>query len=310
MISGSGKTGFGAASTAEEVTDGLDLTGHTYLVTGCNSGLGLETIRVLALRGGTIVGLARTEAKAAEALASIPAAEGVRHHAVACELSDPASVHAAVASVQGLGAPLHAIIANAGIMALPELEQSHGYELQFFTNHVGHAILVHGLLEQLASDGRVVMLSSTGHLQAPSEGIQFDNLSGEKAYGAWSAYGQSKLANLLFARELARRLEGTARTANAVHPGVISTNLGRHLPSFMGPLFALAEPLFLKTIPQGAATQVYVAVHPDAASISGEYWYDCNVQQSSAKGRDVALAQRLWAETDRIAAEVSPRAPA
>lgn len=302
-FTGRGTTGFGFNSTAEEVTEGLDLSGKTYLVTGCNSGLGLETARVLALRGGHVVGLARTEAKARTALDSIP---GTGHQPVACELSDPASVAAAVEAVQTTGVRLDAILANAGIMALPELQQSHGYELQFFTNHVGHAMLVTGLLDQLADDGRVVVLSSSAHTHAPPGGIAFDDLSGQQNYDAWVAYGQSKLANVLFANELARRFEGTGRTANAVHPGVIQTNLGRHMGALVSLILPVARVVFMKTIPQGAATQVYVAVHPDAASVSGEYWADCNPAPSSLQARDAGLAARLWQRTDAILAEVAP----
>ncbi len=296
-----GPTGFGYTSTAWDVTEGLDLTGATFLVTGCNSGLGRETCRVLALRGGRVIGLARNETKARAALADL---HGEHHVALACDLSEPESVRRAIGGVQDLGAPLDAIIANAGIMALPQLQQAHGYELQFFTNHVGHAQLVTGLESQLVDTGRVVMLSSQAHLQAPRRGIEFDNLSGERRYGPWLAYGQSKLANLLFARELARRFAGTARTANAVHPGVISTNLGRHLPSFTGPAFAVAKPLFLKSVAQGAATQVYVAAHPDAGGVSGEYWRDCNVVRSGTKGRDSTLASELWQRTEQILAKL------
>lgn len=295
-----GPNGFGYASTAEEVTADLDLTGKTYLVTGCNSGLGKETTRVLALRGARIVGAARTEAKAAAALHEA----GAGGTAVACELSEPSSVRDAVERVAGLGHALDAIIANAGIMALPRLEQKQGYELQFLTNHIGHFILVTGLLDRLAPDGRVVMLSSAAHERAPREGIQLDNLSGEKGYTPWGAYGQSKLANLLFARQLAKRLAGSDRVANAVHPGVIATNLGRHMPAVARLGFALAGPLGLKSIPQGAATQCYLAAHPNGATVSGEYWADCNVSRSSRQGEDDALAERLWEVSEEIAAKV------
>lgn len=293
-----GKTGFGYGSTAEEVAEGLDLSGKTYLVTGCNSGLGMETARVLALRGAHVIGAARTEKKAQGALASV-APDGTP---VSCDLSDPTSVHLCVREILDMKRSLDGIVANAGIMALPELEQRHGYELQFFTNHVGHFILVNGLLERLAEDGRVVMLSSRAHERAPKEGIQFDNLSGEKGYSPWTAYGQSKLANLLFARSLAKRLPNPRQTANAVHPGVIATNLGRHMGSTAQRVLSLVEPLFLKSIPQGTATQVYVAVHPDDAQTSGEYWVDCNVAESTDSGRDLELAERLWKETEGIVA--------
>jgi len=210
-----------------------------------------------------------------------------------------------VEAIKNLGDRLAGIIASAGIMALPVLNQKQGYELQFFTNHVGHFLLVTGLLERLCDDGRVVMVSSRAHGRAPDEGIQFDNLSGEKGYTPWGAYGQSKLANLLFARALAKRLVGTSRTANALHPGVIATNLGRHMNPLARGVLAVAEPLVLKSIPQGASTQCYVATHPGAAGVSGEYWADCNLAESSPHGRDDALAERLWTVSEEIAAKVS-----
>lgn len=300
-LAGTGPSGFGYGSTAEQVAAGLDLHGRRYLVTGAPSGIGLESARVLAARGATVLCAARTVEKAAAAAASIaPTAVPV-----ACELSDPASVRACVAEVRAMGLPLDGILCNAGIMALPTLEQRHGYELQFFTNHIGHFLLVTGLIDQLTPDGRVVMVSSTAHTRTPKGGIDLDNLSGAAGYSPWLAYGQSKLANLLFARELARRLEGSGRTANAVHPGVIATNLFRHMPGVAQLGMAIARPLFLKTVPQGAATQVWALVHPDAAAVRGQYLADCNVAQSSAHGRDMALAERLWKASERIAAELA-----
>lgn len=295
-----GPNGFGASSTAEQVTAGLDLTGKTFLVTGCNSGLGAEACRVLALRGATVVGTARTLEKARAALEPL----GSGHLPLECELSQPASVRAAVAELKKRGLKFDALIANAGIMALPKLETVLGYEKQFFTNHVGHFILVTGLLDQLTEAGRVVLLSSAAHTMAPKGGIEFDNLKGEKSYSEWAAYGQSKMANLLFAKELARRFAGTKKTANAVHPGVIRTNLGRHMNPVMNAVFGLIGPLFLKTIPDGAATEVYVAAHPGAAQTSGQYFADCNPAPSRADGDDAALAKKLWDVTERIVAEV------
>ncbi|MBW1881124.1 MAG: SDR family NAD(P)-dependent oxidoreductase, partial [Deltaproteobacteria bacterium] len=218
---------FGFTSTAEEVSEGIDLSGKVYVLTGCNSGIGEETLRVLGLRGAEVIGLARTTDKAQAALD----AHKVTGTAVACELSDPASVRAAVETVRGLGKRLAGIIANAGIMALPEPQTTLGLDLQFLTNHIGHFILVNGLLDLLADDGRVVMVSSGAHFMAPEVGIDFDNLSGERDFHPWRTYGQSKLANVLMARSLARKFDGK-KTANALHPGVIETNLGRHLDDY------------------------------------------------------------------------------
>ena len=298
MFTSKGPSGFGYGSTAEQVTQGLKLEGKTILVTGCNSGLGLETLRVLALRGAQVIGTARTVEKAKAAGDSV-IGETVP---LACELSDPQSVRACVSEVKRLGLKLDAIICNAGIMALPRLEKAHGYELQFFTNHIGHFILVTGLLDQLADDGRVVMLSSDAHRQAPRGGIEFDNLTGDKRYGAWRQYAQAKFANLLFAKELARRFEGTRKTANAVHPGVINTNLVRNMNAFVRFVWTNLGPLVLKTVPQGAATQVWAAVSPGAAGISGQYLSHCNVATPRADAEDPALAKRLWEESEKIVA--------
>lgn len=296
-----GESGFGYNSTAEEVTEGLSLEGKTMLVTGCNSGLGLEAMRVLALRGARVVGTARTVEKAKEACASVKG----KTVPVACELSDPASVRACVEEVKKQGITLDAIICNAGIMALPKLKKAHGYELQFFTNHIGHFILVTGLLDRLTDTGRVVMLSSAAHTQAPKSGIELDNLDGAKRYTPWGNYGQSKLANLLFAKELSRRFAGTKKTANAVHPGVIRTNLARHMNAFLTFLFGTFGPLLLKTVPQGAATEVFVATSPKLADVSGEYFADCNVAEPRADANDAELAKKLWQKSEEIVASLA-----
>lgn len=300
MLSSKGPSGFGYASTAEDVTAGLDLTGRTVLITGSNSGLGLETARVLTMRGATVIGTGRTVEKAREALSPL----GGKTIPVALELSDPDSVRAAVKAVRALGLKLDALIANAGIMALPAHEKLQGIEKQLFTNHVGHFLFVNGLIDTLAEDGRVVILSSGAHKSAPEAGIELDNLSGDKNYRPWRAYGQAKLANLLFARSLAARFAGTQRVANALHPGVIATNLGRHMGA--GTRFGLlvAAPLFMKSVGQGAATETWAAVHPDAAKVNGEYLSDCNVSTSSAHGQDKALAEKLWTATEAIVARV------
>ncbi len=300
MIKGRrGPSGFGYASTAEEVTEGLDLGGKNILITGINSGLGHESARVFAMRGATVLGAARSHDKASKACEDL-AGEPIP---LTCELSSPSSVRACVEQAAEHG-PIDVVLCNAGIMALPERSLAHGHELQFFTNHIGHFMLVTGLLPHLSEDARVVMLSSGAHSWSPEAGIQFDDLSFEQDYRPTRAYGQSKLANLLFARALARRLEGTARTANALHPGVIATNLGRHMSPVVKALTPVVSALAMKSIPQGAATQCYVATHPSLSEVSGEYFADCNVAKSSDHGRDEALAERLWTVSEEIVAEL------
>jgi WW domain-containing oxidoreductase len=298
---GKGPSGFGYGSTAEDVTSGLDLSGRTILLTGCNSGIGKESLRVLAKRGAHVIAAARTVEKAQSACHEV----GGETTPVACELSEPASVQACAAQVIESGLPLGAIICNAGIMALPTLKQAHGYELQFFTNHIGHFILVTSLLDSLADQGRVVMVSSDAHNGAPREGIQFDNLTGEREYGAWANYGQSKLANVLFANGLAKRLEGTGKTANSLHPGVIHTNLSRSMNPIVRGALAIGGPLVLKSVGEGAATQCYLAVHPSVEGVAGKYFSDSNVGRSSRHGRDEEMAAKLWDVSEQIVAEVT-----
>ncbi|HEY0467243.1 MAG TPA: SDR family NAD(P)-dependent oxidoreductase, partial [Polyangiaceae bacterium] len=257
LLKGNGPSGYGYGTTAEVVTQGIALKGKSFLVTGSTSGIGLEAVRVLAQRGARVFATGRSKDKVVSALGR---SSGV-FVPLECELSDPKSVRACVAALKSDGKKLDGIVANAGVMALPTLELVHGYERQFFTNHIGHFLLITELLGELADDARVVMVSSSAHNMAPKAGIEFDNLAGQRSYGAWAAYGQSKLANLLFAKQLAKRLanEGRAVTANAVHPGVIMSGLQRNMPAVQRLGMAIAAPIGFKSVAQGAATQVYVA---------------------------------------------------
>ena len=289
---------FGADSTAEEVTAGMDLSGRTALVTGANSGLGYESMRVLALRGAHVIGTARTLPKATEACASIQG----RTTPVALELTDFASVVACASQVAALGVPLDILMCNAGVMEVPTAEQINGIERHFVTNHLGHFLLTRRLLPQLtaAPQGRVVVVSSGAYKQAPAAGIEFDNLSGERDYEPRKAYGQSKLANYLFVRELARRMEGTRVTANALQPGVIMTNLGRYLPWYQIVTAKLFGWTFMKTVEAGAATQVYLATWPKLAGFSGYFFKDCNPFLPGGNMENDALAAKLWTVSEDL----------
>ncbi len=287
---------FGETSTAEEVALGLDLSGLNAVVTGCNSGLGYETMRVLAMRGAHVIGTARTSEKAEQACSSI---DGRATPAV-LELSNFDSARACAGKITAMDLPIDMLICNAGIMALPELRLANGLELQFAVNHLGHFVFVNGLLETVkrAGAGRIVMVSSCAHHSAPAVGIDFDNLDGSQSYSPWAAYGRSKLANGLFAAELARRLAGTGVTANSLHPGVIKTNLGRHISR--DPNVPVDESVFNKSIAQGAATQCYVAAHPIPAPISGHYFSDCNPALASKLMYDSTLAGHLWTVSEQL----------
>ena len=292
---------FGAKSTAEEVTAGIDLTGRTALVTGCNSGIGYETMRVLALRGAHVFGSGRTLKKAAEACSSITG----RATPVAIELTDLDSVVAAAEFIAAQTATLDMLICNAGIMELPSLEQVHGIEKQFFVNYLGHFVLVNRLLEQVinAPQGRIVNVSSGAAIRsAPERGIEFDNLSGERNYDPARAYGQSKLANVLFTLELAKILRTTNATANALRPGVIPTNLGRHMPRWKTWVLENLGKPFTKTIAQGAATTCYVATNPALDKTSGYFFNHCNPHRPGGHTEDTEMAAELWVVSEELTA--------
>jgi WW domain-containing oxidoreductase len=295
-----GPNGLGYATTALEATDGCDLSGQTMLVTGCNSGIGLETVRALARRGARVLATARTIEKARDACAAL---EG-QLLPLACELSEPASVRACVAAVKSGAAPLDAIVCNAGVMSIPTPQQRFEWELHLFTNHIGHFILVTGLLDRLAPAGRVVVTGSNAHRRAPAAGIDFDNLSGERGYEPMKAYGTSKLANILFTRELARRLGDGPQTANTLHPGVIATNIVRTMSAPARAAFRMLAPLALKTPAQGAATQSYLAASPAVAAVTGAYYADCNPSETTPLGRDTTLAARLWEASEALVARL------
>jgi len=293
------KSSFNKKSAAEQVTADIDLSGKTVVITGINSGLGNESMRVLAKRGAHIIGTARTIEKA------IHAANEIKGHItpLACELSSFESVKECADNINALNLPIDVLLCNAGIMALPKLELANGFEQQFNTNHLGHFLLVHNLLDRVkqAKQGRIVMLSSLAHKMAPSKGINFDNLDGNKYYKDWTFYGQSKLANLLTAVALSKQLKGSNATANAVHPGIIRTNLSRSMSGIQGLVFNNPVSGWLagmmmgsKTVPQGAATQCYVATAPELAGVSGRYFSDCNEERPSRNGQDQELADRLW----------------
>lgn len=291
---------FDKHSTASQVTEGIDLKGKTVLITGATSGLGLESLRVLSARGAHVIVTGRTLAKAQEACATVKGPTT----AVAMELERWDSVAAAVQQVRALGIPLDVLMCNAGIMALPSLEQVYGLEKQFVVNHLGHFILAHGLLDQLraAPQGRVVVVSSMGYRWAPDAGIEFDNLSGQRDYNPNKMYGQSKLANQLMSLELARRLADSKATSNAVHPGIINTNLGRHFAAWKRAAGKLIGWTFMKSVEEGAATQCYVATAPALAKVSGQYFEDCNpvVPKAGKHMEDQALAAQLWQKSEEL----------
>jgi NAD(P)-dependent dehydrogenase (short-subunit alcohol dehydrogenase family) len=263
-------TPFGFTSTAAEVLADVDLSGRRAIVTGATSGIGVETARALAAVGAAVVlGVRRLDA-------------GRRIAAEITESTGNGSVTAALLDVADLASvrefaarfneePVHILVNNAGIMALPELSRTvEGREMQFATNYLGHFALTLGLHGALrAADGaRVVSVSSSGHLFSP---VVFDDLDYRfRPYDPWTAYGQSKTAAVLFAVELTRRWQDEQIVGNALNPGAIATGLQKHTGGLRTPADRR------KTIEQGAATSVLLAASPLVDRIGGRYFEDCN----------------------------------
>ncbi|MFF3442203.1 SDR family NAD(P)-dependent oxidoreductase [Streptosporangium sp. NPDC002721] len=298
-------TPFTATSTAAEVVDGIDLTGRRVVVTGGASGIGIETARALAGAGAEVT-LAVRDLDAGERTANdIVATTGNKQILVApLDLANQASVAAFTSAWDG---PLHVLVNNAGVMASPEAHTPEGWELQFATNHLGHFALATGLHRALAAAGgaRVVSVSSSAHLRSP---IVFEDIHfRERAYEPWSAYGQSKTANVLFAVEATKRWESDGITVNALMPGGIRTNLQRHVSQEdLDRAVAAAggaSGITWKTPEQGAATSVLVATSPLLEGVGGRYFEDCEEAGPNRPGSrngvaayalDPEAAARLW----------------
>ncbi|KAK7315071.1 hypothetical protein VNO77_33603 [Canavalia gladiata] len=299
-------SGFSSSSTAEEVTEGINGSGLTAIVTGTTNGIGTETARVLALRGVHVIMGVRKIIAAEDVkeaiLKEIPTA---KVDAMELDLSSMASVRKFASQFISSGLPLNILINNAGICAKPFTLSKDNIELQFATNHLGHFLLTNLLLDTMKKtaseskkEGRIINVTSDGHQYTYPEGIIFDKINEESSYEKWHAYGQSKLANILHANELARRLkeEGVDITANSLHPGAIVTRIynpeiGGYPPT---ELLNMLGKYMIKNIHQGAATTCYVALHPQVRGISGEYFSDCNMAKASSHGKNIDLAKKLW----------------
>ena len=322
-------SGFGGASTAAEVIRGRDLGGKIAVVTGGYSGLGLETTRVLHSAGAKVVVPARDRDKAATALAGL---DGIEIEAM--DLLDPASIDAFAERFLASGRPLHILVNSAGIMACPLARDRRGYESQFATNHLGHFQLVARLRPALrrANGARVVSVSSWGHRRSP---VVFEDPNFERRdYDRWSAYGQSKTANILFALALDERGKAEGVRAFSLHPGsIVGTGLEKHLSRdelrAFGVIDESGKPILdpaknLKTVEQGAATSVWCATSPQLDGMGGVYCENGDIapllpkEAESKEGGDATrrtggqslgvmpyavdpeAADRLWTLSDRL----------
>jgi len=309
---------FGAESTADEVLEGINLSGKRVLVTGVSAGLGVEAARSLVAHGATVVGTARDLAKARRALAE---AGNPPVDLVEVDLASLSSVRKAASDLIACAKPFDVIIANAGVMACPQGKTQDGFETQFGTNHLGHFVFINRLVPLLKSGARVVTLSSGGH-QISDVDIEDPNFE-HTPYQAFTAYGRSKTANILYAVALDSRLKARGVRATAVHPGGIQTELGRHLtPELIEQMMARVNrgaksgqaPAFrFKTVPQGSATSVWAGFVAPADAVGGRYCEDCHVCEvnddatSRVGVRSYALnldrANALWRKSEEMVGE-------
>lgn len=309
---------FDAESTTDDVLGDIDLSGKRVLITGVSAGLGVETARALLAVGAHVVGAARDLEKARRATAGI--AGWGKLDLVELDLASLASIRAATDTLRKRGEMFDVVIANAGVMAVPEKRlTADGFEMQFGTNHLGHFLFVNRIADLIRDGGRLVNLASAGHRYSD---VDLDDPHFDRTdYTPFGAYGRSKTANILFAVEFDRRHRSRGVRATAVHPGGIHTELARHMSR--AEVEALAASLSAgqpegqsfqwKTIPQGAATSVWAGFVADADVVGGRYCEDCAAAEFSTgpgirKGvqpyaLDPQNARALWAKSEEMVGE-------
>ncbi|XP_022251724.1 retinol dehydrogenase 11-like [Limulus polyphemus] len=273
----------------------IDLSGKTVIITGGNTGIGKEAAKDLARRHASVVLACRNQERAKMAAEDIVNSTGNKKiEAMELDLSSQKSVREFVEEFKRTHDRLDILINNAGVFALPERTLTvDGYEMTFATNHLGHFLLTNLLLEMLmkCAPSRIITVSSASYRLGI---INFDNLNSERYYISDIAYSHTKLANILFTRKLANRLAGTGVTAYSLHPGLVCTNIFRHYHGVRKFLVDLIVTMYGKTAEEGAQTTIYLAVAPGVESLSGDYFADCKVMNTSPKTRDMDVAQKLW----------------
>jgi NAD(P)-dependent dehydrogenase (short-subunit alcohol dehydrogenase family) len=290
-----------------------DQTGRTAVITGANTGLGYETAAALAAKGANVVLAVRNLDKGNEAARRIEqATPGAQVQLQELDLTSLDSIRAAADELRSNHESIDLLINNAGVMFTPKSTTKDGFELQFGTNHLGHFALTNLLLDRVlaATGSRIVTVSSQGHRFV--RGIRFDDLQWDRSYSRVGAYGQSKLANLLFTYELQRRLTGTNTIAVAAHPGGSRTELTRNLPPLIAAATRLAEPLF-QSAEMGALPTLRAATDPGV--LGGQYFGPDGfgeqrgypkVVASSVASHDTDAQRRLWAVSEELTSVVSP----
>jgi NAD(P)-dependent dehydrogenase (short-subunit alcohol dehydrogenase family) len=272
----------------------ISLKGKNILVTGATNGIGLVTATELSRMGGQVTIFSRNAAKCAEVAARIRSGTGNLVEWIAADLSTLEGIMQAAMTFKQRHMHLHILVNNAGAYFVKRILTPDSFERTFALNHLNYFLLTVLLLDMLkaSAPARVVNVSSGAH-----EGVKaldFDNLQGEKKFTGWDAYARSKLCNVLFTYELARRLEGTGVTANALHPGYVNTGFATNNGWAYRIGAKLSARLFGKKPEDGAATSIYLAASPEVEGVTGKYFVDCKEIPSSPSSQDKALAEKLW----------------
>jgi retinol dehydrogenase 12 len=275
-----------------------ELSGKTVLITGFTQGIGKETALGLAKKGASLVLVARDAARAEAAANEVRAAGGGAVEVMLADLSSQASVRKLAADFLARHDRLDVLLNNAGGINTSRKVTGDGLEMTFAVNHLAYFLLTNLLLDVLraSGDARIVNVASEAHKQGR---IHFDDLQLEKGYGGFKAYGQSKLANILFTRELARRLAGTKVTANSLHPGVVRTGFGRGDGGLLAWGVKIAGAFFLSP-EQGAATSIYLASSPEVAGVTGKYFAKSREKSPSRRAQDDDTAHKLWDASTKL----------
>ena len=273
-----------------------ELRGKTVLVTGASAGIGRATAIGLARRGAGLLLTGRDPARCDEALAAVREAGGTDARMLRTDFSRLAAVRELAAEIRAATRRIDVLINNAAVVSARRRLSADGHELTFAVNHLAPFLLTGLLLPLLRPGARIVNVASEGHRWGA---LDFDDLHNERSYRALRVYGQSKTANILWSRELARRLEDSGVTSNSLHPGAIRSNLGRG-QGLGWDLLQRAVGLFMKPTGQGAATPIHLAASPDVEGVSGRYFSDCREKQPAEHAVDPAAAARLWEVSEEL----------
>ena len=276
-----------------------DMTGKVCLVTGASSGIGFETAKALAEMGATVITVSRGSGSGEQKTETIRSQTNNRQvHFMPADLSSQAEVRRVAAEFQETFDRLDVLVNNAGMFAQERKTTNDGYELTFALNHLAYFLLTNLLVERLeqSAPARVVNVSSG----AESGGnIHFDDLMLRQNYSGWKAYAQSKLANLLFTFELAKRLANKGVTVNALHPGFVATGFGQNTNGFISGAMSLIRPL-ARTPEKGAETVIFLASSPEVAGVTGRYFKDKELMKPSGTARDDVTQLRLWHVSEEL----------